>query len=81
MKLGLRSIGLPQQTATAAPTRCGDRSSINPQTIISAATMRAGRSGSFKMTTAISAPNSTLVSRSAATMAIGATVIAQIAIL
>ena len=43
--------------------------------------MRAGRSGSFRITTAISAPNSTLVSRSAATMAIGATVIAQIAML
>ena len=41
--------------------------------------MRTARSGSFSTTTAITAPNSTLVSRSAATMAIGATVIAQIA--
>ena len=40
--------------------------------------MRAGRSDSFRNSTAISAPNSTLVSRNAATSAIGASVIAQI---
>ena len=50
------------------------------QTIITAATMRLARSGSFRNTTAITAANSTLVSRSAATMAIGATVMAQITI-
>ncbi len=46
---------------------------------MSAATMRAGRSGSFRNTMAIAAPNSTLVSRKAATSAIGAGVIAQMA--
>ena len=55
------------------------RMSARPATIASAATMRTGRSGSPSTTTAISAPNSTLVSRSAATMAIGATVMAQMA--
>ena len=44
-----------------------------------AATSRAARSGSLSTITAIAAPNSTLVSRNAATIAIGATVIAQIA--
>ncbi len=41
--------------------------------------MRAARNGSLSTTTAIKAPNSTLVSRNAATIAIGASVMAQIA--
>ena len=51
----------------------------SPLTIIAAAMMRGRCSGSFSTMTAIAAANSTLVSRSAATSAIGATVIAQIA--
>ena len=53
---------------------------IKPQTMRHAATMRAARNGSLSTTTAMTAPNSTLVSRKVATMAIGAAVIAQIAI-
>ena len=49
------------------------RISTSPHRMSSAATMRTGRSGSFSTTTAMTAPNSTLVSRKAATMAIGAT--------
>ena len=45
-----------------------------------AAATRSARNGSRNTTTAISTPNSTLVSRSAATTAIGATVIAHSAI-
>src|SRR5262249_44663727 len=52
----------------------------SPATISSAAATRTARSGSRRITTAISAPNSTLVSRSPATTAIGATVIAHSAI-
>lgn len=40
---------------------------------------RTARKGSFKTTTAIAAPKSTLVSRKVATIAMGAAVIAQIA--
>ena len=53
--------------------------SMSLQTIISAATMRIRRSGSLRNTIANTDPNRTLVSRKAATTAIGATVIAQIA--
>jgi hypothetical protein len=55
------------------------RISMSPLTIISAATMRIRRSGSLRNTIANTDPNRTLVSRTAATTAIGATVIAQIA--
>ena len=64
-----RDLGQPQNS----------RISVNPATIINAAAIRLGRSGSLRKTTAMAAPNRTLVSRSAATIAIGATVIAQIA--
>ena len=40
---------------------------------------RTARNGSFKTTTAIAAPKRTLVSRKVATIAIGAAVMAQIA--
>ena len=53
---------------------------IKPQTMRQAATTRIVRNGSLSTTTAIAAPKSTLVSRKAATIAIGAAVIAQIAI-
>ncbi len=62
-----------------ASNRYWMRISTSPHRISSAATMRLARSGSFSTTTAISAPNSTLVSRKVATMAIGATDIAHIA--
>ncbi len=52
---------------------------INPQTIRHAAITRTARSGSFRTTTAMTAPKSTLVSRNVATTAIGAAVIAQMA--
>ena len=48
-----------------------------PQTISKAAATRMARSGSLRTTTAIAAPNSTLVSRSVATIAMGASVIAH----
>ena len=54
-----------------------NRISTSPHTISSAAPMRTARSGSLSTTTAITAPNSTLVSRKVATMAIGASVIAH----
>jgi hypothetical protein len=50
-----------------------NRMSMSQQTIICAATMRIGRKASFKKTTASAVPNRTLVSRKAATIAIGAT--------
>ena len=50
---------------------------IRPQTIRQAAATRLGRNGSFNTATAIKAPNRTLVSRKAATTAIGAKVIAH----
>jgi len=56
------------------------RISTIPATISIAAMMRGRCNGSFSTITAIAVANSTLVSRSAATSAIGATVIAQIAI-
>ena len=55
------------------------RIKTRPQTMRHAAMTRTARKGSFKTTTAIAAPNSTLVSRKVATIAIGAAVIAQIA--
>ena len=88
----LRTIGLHDlipseghEHAPQAQPRVRDlvqdrRIKVNPPTIISAAATRLARNGSLRKTTAIAAPNSTLLSRSAATIAIGATVIAQIAI-
>jgi Protein of unknown function (DUF3750) len=55
------------------------RISTSPVTMRSAASTRPMRSGSLRTITAIRAPNNTLVSRNAATIAIGATVMAQIA--
>ena len=49
----------------------------SPQTMSPAATTRTARSRSLSMTTAMTAPNSTLVSRKVATMAIGAKVMAH----
>ena len=78
---GRRGAGAERQAVASSvrDAHCNRISAI-PATIITAATMRLARSGSFRNTTAIAAANSTLVSRSAATMAIGATVIAQITI-
>jgi hypothetical protein len=53
------------------------RISTRPQTIKTAAAARAVRNGSLRTMTAIMAPNRTLVSRRLATMAMGASVIAQ----
>ena len=50
------------------------------KTTTAAAIIRGACGGSFKNAIAITAPNNTLVSRNAATIAIGATVIAQITI-
>ena len=81
---GFGRLGIADGTALAAPAHTleqspSSRTSTSPQTINNAAAMRVARSGSFSSTTAINAPNSTLVSRNAATIAIGATVMAQIA--
>ena len=65
-----RILAVILSSAGSAPART---------TIISAAATRGISSGSFRNTTARMVPNSTLVSRSAPTSAIGATVIAQIA--
>jgi len=53
------------------------RISARPQTIKTAAAARAVRNGSLRTMTAIMTPNRTLVSRRLATMAMGASVIAQ----
>ena len=62
------------------PNRHCSRISRMPPTMRAAAVARTGPNGSFRTTTAMAAANSTLVSRKAATRAIGATVIAQMAI-
>ena len=77
-------LAAPARPRGAGPIRPAlnqlSRISTSPQTIMTAATARGIKSGSFRNTTARMVPNSTLVSRRAPTSAIGATVMAQIAI-
>ena len=73
----LRACGLGGLLLLIAIKRAGS-APARPRSARAAIT-RFARSGSLSNTTAMMAPNSTLVSRSAATIAIGATVIAQIA--
>ncbi len=73
--VGRRHRGRSRAHGTRVSGACAldcSRITTSPQTMSTAATMRTARSGSLSMTTAMTAPNSTLVSRKVATMAIGA---------